>query len=229
MEPSIGGVGRYCVGPSRSAGKAGGAAVPRQRLAGQDQAETTRRSLLVAAETCVRRYGIAKTTMGDVAAEAGVARPTVYRYFADRDELLVAVVERRSRMLIDRAAAYIGKQAKLADKLVEGLIFLVAKGRQDEVIRLIVSPEHIHFAPGLLGGSGAAADLTEALWQPILAAAVQAGELDPRMDLRAACVWLAQVQILLVGRLDSEPTDTDAQREMLRAFVLPAFRASNSN
>ena len=147
-------------------------------------------SLLIAAETCVRRYGIAKTTMGDVAAEAGVARPTVYRYFADRDQLFVAVVERRSRMLIDRAAAYIGKQAMLADKLVEGLIFLVTKGRKDDIIRLIVSPEHIHLATGLVGGSGVAADLTEALWQPILAAAVQAGELDPQIDLRAAwCGW----------------------------------------
>ena len=37
---------------------------------------------LDAAETCFERYGVAKTTMEDIAKMAGVSRPTVYRTLA---------------------------------------------------------------------------------------------------------------------------------------------------
>jgi len=37
--------------------------------------------VLDAALTCVGRVGLAKTTLDDVAREAGCARATVYRYF----------------------------------------------------------------------------------------------------------------------------------------------------
>jgi AcrR family transcriptional regulator len=39
------------------------------------------------------RYGFAKTTMGDIASEAGVARQTVYNAFPGKVEILNAVVE----------------------------------------------------------------------------------------------------------------------------------------
>ena len=38
------------------------------------------------------RYGFSKTTMSDIAAEAGVARQTVYNAFSSKEEILRAVV-----------------------------------------------------------------------------------------------------------------------------------------
>ena len=48
--------------------------------------------MLDAARTCVARVGIAKTTLDDVAREAGCARATVYRNFAGKQDLLQAMV-----------------------------------------------------------------------------------------------------------------------------------------
>ena len=45
--------------------------------------------------------------MDDVGKEADVSRPTVYRCFGDRDALLCALIERRSRMLFERARTYL--------------------------------------------------------------------------------------------------------------------------
>ena len=60
-----------------------------------------RERILDAAERCLERFGIQKTTLADVAEEAGVARVTVYRQFADRDALFIDtslyILERRWR------------------------------------------------------------------------------------------------------------------------------------
>src|SRR3546814_9749490 len=49
--------------------------------------DDARDRLIDAAETCFTRFGVAKTTLEDIATEAGVSRATVYRYFeGGRDE-----------------------------------------------------------------------------------------------------------------------------------------------
>lgn len=52
-----------------------------------------KRKILEAARARFRYYGIAKTTMQEIAQDAGVAVGTVYLYFANKDELIVAGAE----------------------------------------------------------------------------------------------------------------------------------------
>ncbi len=175
-----------------------------------------------AAENCFEKYGIAKTTMDDIAKMAGVSRPTVYRHFSDRDTLILAVVMRRSRQLIDRAQKYIRKYPTFEEQLVEGLLFMVDKGRKDPFVGLLVSPAHMDLVNEILAGSAAAVDLAHEMWEPILVEAQERGELRPDLDFRAIATWITYLTLLLIGRGDIEP-DVDAQREMLRTFVTPAF------
>ncbi len=53
-----------------------------------------REGVLDAAESCLERFGLAKTTIEDVAQEAGLSRATVYRQFGNRDGLLLALATR---------------------------------------------------------------------------------------------------------------------------------------
>ncbi|HEY4043151.1 MAG TPA: helix-turn-helix domain-containing protein, partial [Rhodopila sp.] len=46
--------------------------------------DDARERILAAAQRCIDRHGIRKTTMDDIASELGLSRPNVYRYFADR-------------------------------------------------------------------------------------------------------------------------------------------------
>lgn len=50
--------------------------------------------ILVGAERALSRAGARGTSMEDVAREAGVTRMTVYRYYASRDDLMRALLER---------------------------------------------------------------------------------------------------------------------------------------
>ena len=58
---------------------------------------------LDAAASCYTRFGLAKTTVEDVAQAAGVSRATLYRHFKNRDELLVAVIAREAGRLAGEA------------------------------------------------------------------------------------------------------------------------------
>lgn len=53
---------------------------------------STQDRLIGATLVCVSRHGLAKTTVDDVAREAGVGRATLYRYFPNKQALLEATL-----------------------------------------------------------------------------------------------------------------------------------------
>jgi AcrR family transcriptional regulator len=59
--------------------------------------EDKRELLLDAAERVFCRLGYARTTIGSLATEAGVTRPTIYAYFPSKDDVFNALVDRVSR------------------------------------------------------------------------------------------------------------------------------------
>ena len=184
--------------------------------------EAAQEHFLTAAEACFERYGVGKTTMEDIARMAGVSRPTIYRHFADRESLILAVVMRRARALIEKAQAYMRRQGSFEDQLVEGLIFLVRTGRNDPFVRLLVNPVQLEAAQQIVGATAAVVDLTHEMWEPILKEAADRGELNPALDFYAIARWLTHIELILVGRLDLTPDENDV-RDMLRTFLAPAF------
>jgi AcrR family transcriptional regulator len=56
--------------------------------------EDKRGLVLDAAERVFVRLGHARTTMGALAAEAGVTRPTIYAYFPSKDDVFAALADR---------------------------------------------------------------------------------------------------------------------------------------
>jgi AcrR family transcriptional regulator len=187
-----------------------------------DTAEA-RQQILAAAESVIARYGVSKTTMDDIGKQAGVSRPTVYRYFGDRDNLLAALIERRSRMLFDRARDYIFGYASFAEQLVEGLLYLIDHGRQDPIVRILVGPEYLGVTSPIVNGSALAAELTAEMWEPVLQRAIQRGEIRSDLDVLDVGQWLALVQFVMVGRRDVTGADDLGMRALLKTFVLPAF------
>jgi AcrR family transcriptional regulator len=93
-----------------------------------------RERLHEAAARCVARGGLAALSMAAVAGEAGVSRPTVYRYFADRGALLDATLLFAGRALTDAIREQVRRHATPAEKAVEAVLFARAEVLRDPVL-----------------------------------------------------------------------------------------------
>jgi len=79
--------------------------------------EERKESLLAAALDVFMRYGVRKTTMGDVAEAAGISRPTLYAYYSNKDELWYSVIDYANENLFQEISELWATQDKLSAKL----------------------------------------------------------------------------------------------------------------
>jgi AcrR family transcriptional regulator len=184
--------------------------------------DDSRERILAAAERCIERHGIRKTTMDDVASEVGLSRPSVYRYFADRDDLLVELVARHARVLIARAHKAMSRQSSLPDQIIEGLLYLADHGRHDALTRHVVDPDVTSLGRRMIS-SGTSEIMRGELWDPFLDVALANNELPdglPRLDTH---LFLSGLTKTVMRGLEDGEGDVKRYRSILRRFVAPAF------
>jgi AcrR family transcriptional regulator len=194
------------------------------RHLGADDRSSTRVRLVDGALRCLARQGIAKTTVDDIAREAGFSRATAYRAFpGGKDDILAAVVETEVARLFSSLAVVMGEAHDLEDVLVAGMVESARQLRSHGALSYLLAHEpgavlpHLTFAGQdrvlLVAGD--------------LAAPFFARWLEPDQASRAA-EWA--VRIVLAYCTDQSPAATDltdpaATRALVRAFVLPGILA----
>jgi AcrR family transcriptional regulator len=77
-----------------------------------------RTAILAAARTCFLRYGYGKTSLDDIAQEAGLSRPLLYRKYANKEAIFSAVYDAVFLARFDAAAPIASGRGTPADKLV---------------------------------------------------------------------------------------------------------------
>ena len=79
-------------------------------------------ALIDAAVRCVARWGVAKTSLDDVAREARCSRATVYRAFpGGKDALFAAVAQAELDRFLDRVTAAVTAAADIEGALIAGI------------------------------------------------------------------------------------------------------------
>jgi len=184
---------------------------------------TQRERILAATLVCLARFGVAKTTLDDVAQEAGCARATVYRYFAGKRALVLAAADAEAEAIVARTVAAGERAHTLEDALT---VMMVAAAREitgHAALQLALDNEPELVLPHLCFDGGDAV-LVEAgrRFAPALARFV------PEARAERLAEWCAR---LLLTQLHTEQpvtdmTDPDAVRALLRRFVLPGIPAA---
>ncbi|MEM8688661.1 MAG: TetR/AcrR family transcriptional regulator [Pseudomonadota bacterium] len=75
------------------------------------------KAIIEAAVNVFSRYGVKRTTMNDIAAEAGIARQTLYNAFSNKDEVLQATIRLFSDQATARIEAAFETVGELGDRL----------------------------------------------------------------------------------------------------------------
>lgn len=101
-----------------------------------------RDKIVDAAIRCFERFGPQRTSMNDIAEEAGISRRTLYRQFDDRPALVAEILDRRLGALHESVAAHLGTYDDIEQALVDGSLFSVEAGESDELVAEIVRHEH---------------------------------------------------------------------------------------
>lgn len=184
-----------------------------------------RERILAGAERCIERHGIRKTTMEDIASEVGMSRPGVYRYFSDRDDLLIELITRHARMLRDRALKVMSRQSSLQDQIVEGLLFAASEAIVDPVMRYIVDPESSSLGQRVIESRNSEL-LSAEFFDPFLDVAYVNNELPRDLPRSDVYLWLQSLGLMLMRGLRDGDVDLARYRSIFRRFVAPAFAGS---
>ena len=100
--------------------------------------DEARRRIVKAAMACVDRVGLAKTSMSVVAAEAGVTRQTVYRYFPRLADILSAVAVAGAEDFAARMARHLASFGSPAEVAVESVVFGVLEVPREPYLGLLL-------------------------------------------------------------------------------------------
>ena len=79
--------------------------------------DVVRQSIVEAASRLFQRWGIHKTTMEDIAREAGKGKSTLYYYYKSKDEIFWAVAEKEIKEIIEEITVDVNREVDAGDKL----------------------------------------------------------------------------------------------------------------
>lgn len=187
---------------------------------------TNPQRILAAAEECFARYGFQKTSMEDIAREAGLSRRSVYRHFPDKSALFNEVATGRTRIFLDEIlrstaelsglSAQIEEVARLTNHFIHEDPISAALLRVDpDSLARMISTE----ARGLLGMA------MEAI-VPLIEAARDRGEVRTDLHVTRAAEWIARM-VFSLAATPSVTFDIDDPKQtaaFIAEFLLPGLR-----
>lgn len=105
------------------------------------EADSATEAILDAAVIEFERHGFRRVALDDVARRAGVSRTTIYRRFANRDELVAAVIERENIALFADIADEVKRAGAQSNYYVEAFTLSILKFRRHRVLYRMLTDE----------------------------------------------------------------------------------------
>ena len=184
---------------------------------------STRDRIIFAAGDCVDRLGLERSTVAAIAESAGVHRVTIYRHFADREAIIVELLDQRSAPLMQRAKAKLVGLEPFPDKLVDAVSGAVYDVRITPGLKQVMGVWNE-------GGSFRSAGMSERFKQRAiyvtsryLSQAQQQGCVRTDISVDDMIQWLLDVSLILL--LFKPDYELDDIRHHIRTFGLPGIQA----
>jgi len=151
--------------------------------------------ILDVAEQRIHRFGIRRTSMGEVARVGKLSRGSIYRHFGDKESLVEGVFRRRQQQFLNDTEAALEKLPTLVDKVThsvvngrkrssEGIFASLAETEPETVASMYLDPSFYQ--------------RSVAFWPPHIEQAKASGEIAADVDTAAATDLVMRLAVSMV-------------------------------
>lgn len=178
-----------------------------------------------AAIRCFLRYGASRTSMGDIAEEAGISRKTLYRMFEDRSELINRVLSQVLNTMGKKVERKLNSYSDVRDAIIGGSIDSVKIGMKDKLFEDIVR-NHMSYRieQFLIFGNKKIREDMLRIWSPIIERGRKEGIIRSDLSNERVTELIQNVHALLLMR---RGVSVARQRTFVKNLLWAALTNSN--
>jgi AcrR family transcriptional regulator len=193
----------------------GGSIEKHHELVWADLADATRRLLLE------RDYD--SINMGHIAAEAGIARNTLYNYARDKAALVQALTERASRPMLELVAAIAARTEEPAADRMRGIVEAVFQASTDQALQPMFRPGAGPLIDEMSKGPDGPFHAIVIEVENVVRAGIDRGEFREVEDVSLTVELLSGAMRAGAERIGREPADFAATVHSAQKIILAAL------
>ncbi len=187
--------------------------------------DEARHRIIAAAAICVGHKGLSNTRIEDIAREAECSRATIYRYFSDREELILALILQESQFFAEQIEEHLARFEDPADALIEGVVYAIYMIKNDTGLTSYFSPGSFGIATSLAGTSSVVFEIVRQLVEPIFHQGQKNGRFRGDLLLSDICETLLRIVVSMLTFEGPKHRDKEGMQQFLRTFFLPSILA----
>lgn len=184
--------------------------------------EAWREHIVIAAETCFARWGVTRTRMEDIAREAAMPRPALYRWFDSKRDVQTAVMVRHIRRRAAELHAAVPRRGRAGPLILRALLAGTVEPPGDHVSESVLGLDTVHDTAQLVAESPAIFAAMREYWEPYLAYAARRGELRDGVVPDDAVRWLTMIVFYLLALPEVAPP-RERLADYLQTYVVDAL------
>ena len=175
--------------------------------------------LCEAALECIKRTHIDKTTMSEIAKEAGVTRPTLYKHFKNKNEIFFAAIDAVALIFANSVVDHAKQFATFEERVIETIIFVVRELPDHRHLSLVLNNECAEALRKRAFYDDATLVFSEMAAGPLIE--VRPAIKDQGAEIAEIMSRFAISVILFPGKFTS---DYEGLRELIKKRILPGLQ-----
>lgn len=177
-----------------------------------------RARIVTAAYHCFERFGVAKTSMEDIASAAGLSRQTVYNHFSGRSAIIESVCLLEAVKVNAEVRKRVIRSGSFEERLADALYLIIRTVSENVYLKSFL--EDVLFQAHASESESAIHQLNRTLWEKFLTDAILRGEMASDLGLDEVLSWLTLTQAAIQIKLSTGGTSDGELRRLISRFVV---------
>ena len=185
-----------------------------------EDTSTGRQRIIEAALVCYAGDGLASTTLEEIASQAGISRRTLYRYFANKQEIIEAVVTWQAERFFRQMQESVKRGSPdFRELLRRCMLYAIKHGPQFSGYQLLLQGNNANLSASVYFSTNEVAGHWHELLHDAFEEAKQKNHIDDSLKLGAVIDWVGRLVLSYV----QFPADEKHIARQLDRFLLDRF------